>query len=326
MQRLLSLAALLAVTTFPVLADERMEHAEWVSEFREGTGEASTKDASMAKFGMLCGEESCRYYYDNGINCEPGSTYPIVIATSAGSIAVETVCAPAEGETTRYWFTDLPQFNDALMQSDTVGIAFPLASGQFKISQFLMNGFGEAVERVAAGMRALRAEREARESAERERRTREAEERARKAQEVAERARKAQEAERARKAAEQEAAERERIAAEKEAAERARIAAEKEAAERARVPSAQDVSERKLTPEDMVAPQAVPATAEHVAAPATPAAPAATPSETAKEPAASTAVGNAAGDNSSVQPADTEESSSPATSPSPRGKRLPSNL
>lgn len=252
MRRLLSLAALLAAASFPVLADERMEHAEWVSEFREGTGEASTKDISMAKFGMLCTEDSCRFYYENGINCEPGNNYPIVIATSAGSIAVETVCAPAMtgSDATRYWFADLPQFYDALMQSDTVGVAFPLSNGQFRISQFLMNGFGEATERVSSSLRARKADREAREAAERERRAREAAERARKAQEAAERALKAQEAaERARKQAEQEAAERarlaaEREAAEREAAERARLAAEQEAAERARQAAEQEAAER----------------------------------------------------------------------------------
>lgn len=252
MRRLLSLAALLAAASFPVLADERMEHAEWASEFRDGTGEASTKDISMARFGMLCTEDSCRFYYENGINCEPGNNYPIVIATSAGSIAVETVCAPATtgGEASRYWFADLPQFYDALMQSDTIGVAFPLSNGQFRISQFLMNGFGEATERVSSALRARKAEREARETAERERRAREAAERARKAQEAAERALKAQEAaERARKQAEQEAAERarlaaEREAAEREAAERARLAAEQEAAERARQAAEQEAAEQ----------------------------------------------------------------------------------
>ena len=326
MRRLLSLAVLLAAAAFPVLADERMEHAEWVSEFHEGTGEASTKDASMARFGMLCSEESCRYYYENGINCEPGNTYPIVIATSAGSIAVETVCAPlssTEGEITRYWFADLPQFNDALMQSDAVGIAFPLASGQFKISQFLMNGFGEAVERVATGMRALRAEREARESAERERRTREAEERARKAQEAAERARKAQEAERARKAAEQEAAERARIAAEKEAAEQARRAAEQEAAERARVPSQQDVSERKSTPEE---PAAAPTpTSADAAAEASTAAPATTGNASTGSGAQPAPAADEAGEGV-ARPADADDTGNSGTPKSPRGNRLPSRL
>lgn len=250
MRRVLSLAVLLTAAAFPVLADERMEHAEWASEFREGTGEASTKEDGMSTFGMLCNEDNCRFYYDNGVDCEPGNNYPIVIATSAGSIAVETICesvAIAGSEVTRYWFAELPQLSEALMQSDTVGIAFPLSNGQFKISQFLMNGYGEATERVMSGLRAQRAEREAREAASRERRIREANERTRKAQEAVDRARQAQEAaERARKAAEQEAAERARKLAEQEAEERARKSAEQEAAERARIAAEKESAERAV--------------------------------------------------------------------------------
>ncbi len=258
MQRVLSLAVLLAATAFPVLADERMEHAEWVSEFHESTGEASTKEDGMSQFGMLCNDENCRFYYENGIDCEPGNNYPIVIATSAGSMAVETICEPvsdADGAAKRYWFAELPQFNEALMQSDTVGIAFPLSNGQFKISQFLMNGYGEATERVVSGLRARRAEREVREAADRERRIREANQRARKAQEAVERARQAQEAaDRARKLAEREAAERARKA--QEAAELARVAAEQQAAERARIAEEKEAAE-KLAVEKQAAEAAI---------------------------------------------------------------------
>ena len=342
MRRLLSLAALLAAATFPVLADDRMEHAEWVSEFRESTGEASTKDISMARFGMLCTEDSCRYFYDNGINCEPGNNYPVVIATSAGSIAVETVCAPAttpSGDAMRYWFADLPQFNDALMQSDTVGIAFPLSNGQFRISQFLMNGFGEASERVTSVLRARKVDREAREAADRERRAREAAERARKAQEAAERAIRAQEAaERARKAAEQEAVERARLAAEREAAEQARLAAEREAAEQARLAAERDAADRaRLAAEEakraseLAEPQAD--QAPHVpsqdvgGAAQEPASPLVEP---AKSDANQKKDGSSATEitptNPSEQPVTADEPVKQGGTESPRGKRLPSQL
>ncbi len=309
MRRLLSLAALLAAASFPVLADERMDHAEWVSEFYQGTGEASTKEDGMSRFGLSCNEDSCRFYYENGIQCDPGSNYPIVISTSAGSMAVETICAPAattDGEVMRYWFAELSHFNDALMQSDTIGVAFPLANGQFKISQFLMNGYGEATERVAAGLRAWRAEREAKEAAERERRTREAAERARKAQEAVERARQAAEQAAARKAAELEAAERARKAAEQEAAERARIAAEKEAADLAKAregATAQPVEPAKVEERQAETEQpAIPISEEAVA------------------PAA-----ESTGDVNSEAPADADAQSKPGTE-STRGQRLPSRL
>lgn len=299
MRRLWSLAALLAAAAFPVLADERMEHAEWVSEFREGTGEASTEEGGISRFGILCTDDNCRFYFENGINCEPGNNYPVVIATSAGSIAVESICAPAvtaTGEVMRYWFTELPQLNEALMQSDTVGVAFPLSSGQFKISQFLMNGYGEATERIASGLRARRAEREARESADRERRAREAAERARRAQEAVERARQV--------AAEQ-ALERARKATEREAAERARVAAEQEAASRAAATAAvpvPDASESRVRAEE----------------------PAQGAATVLPEGAAKAA--GATGEGLLEQPADTEDAAKPQGTERPRSMRLPSRL
>lgn len=349
MRRLLSSAALLAAAAFPVLADERMEHAEWVSEFREGMGEASTKESGMSGFGMQCSEDGCRFFYENGIKCEPGATYPVVIATSVGSIAVETVCAPvmtADGEAGRYWFNDSPQFSDALMQSDTVGVAFPLANGQFKISQFLMNGYGEATERVAAGLRARKAEREAREAAEREQRAREAAERARKAQEAAERARQAAEqaaerarkaaeqeaAERARKAAEQEAAERARKVAEQEAAERVRKAAEEAAAERARIEAEQEAARKAVATEAVPAPETAPAAAKQPEEPA-PVEIVSPQNGPGSDSKAAPDSGGASGDvpvsaepgeASPDQPSDTD--SPPASQPSPRGNRLPARL
>ncbi len=354
MRRLLSVAVLLAAVTFPVLADERMEHAEWISEFRDGTGEASTKDGGMARFGILCNEDSCRFYYENGVDCEPGNNYPVVIATSAGSIAVETVCVPvagATGEVRRYGFAELSQFNEALMQSDSIGIAFPLSSGQFKISQFLMNGYGEATERVLAGMRARKAEREAREAAERERQAREAAERARKAQEAAERARQAAEqaaerarkvaeqeaverarkvaeqeaVERARKVAEQEAAERARKAAEQEAAVRARLAAEQEAAARARAAAEQEAAERALKAQEAVSHEVAPAVVETRKINDSPAAPvpeAVTDTQSSAKPAEI----DPTADMSAEQPVDAATPIKPETTESTRGKRLPAQF
>lgn len=309
MRRLLSLAALLAAAANPVLADERMEHAEWASEFYQGTGEASTKEGGTSKFGLSCNDDNCRFYYENGVDCDPGSNYPIVISTSAGSMALETICAPAatpDGEVRRYWFAELSHFNDALMQSDAIGVAFPLANGQFKISQFQMNGYGEASERVASGLRARRAEREAREAADRERRTKEAAERARKAQEAAERARQAAEQAAARKAAELEAAERARKLAEQEAAERARKLAEQEAAERARASEAakaQPVEAAKVEEKQVEATQPVMPATEDTAAPEL----------------------ETKGEAGAESPADAATQPRPGTDTT-RGKRLPSQL
>ena len=47
-------------------------------------GEASTHESGASMFGMLCADRLCRYYYANGIDCDPGSNYPVMVTTAAG--------------------------------------------------------------------------------------------------------------------------------------------------------------------------------------------------------------------------------------------------
>lgn len=161
MKRLFLLAALVAIFSAPVHADDRAEHGDWVSQFRDGMGEASTHANGLAVFGMLCANQSCRYYFGNGIPCESGSNYPLMLTTRVGAQAFEAICEPMStlnGDVMLYWFKESGPVNDALAQSEAIGFAFPLVNGQFKISVFSMNGYTEAIRRMVDGMRGQRDE------------------------------------------------------------------------------------------------------------------------------------------------------------------------
>jgi hypothetical protein len=166
MQRLAVVIALIFSVVLNVVAEDRAEHGDWTSQFLEGMGEASTHENGLSMFGILCGDDSCRYYFANGLDCEPSVNYPLMLTTDVGAVPVEAVCEPMmtdNGEVLLYWFAETPYLNEAFTKTPTVGIAFPLTNGEFKISRFSMNGFTDAVERMVNVMRDLKPEESIRE-------------------------------------------------------------------------------------------------------------------------------------------------------------------
>ena len=69
MQRLAVVIALIFSVVLNVVAEDRAEHGDWTSQFLEGMGEASTHENGLSMFGILCGDDSCRYYFANGLDC-----------------------------------------------------------------------------------------------------------------------------------------------------------------------------------------------------------------------------------------------------------------
>ena len=137
-------------------ADDRVEHGDWYSQFLEGMGEAGTHENGLSTFGILCAEGNCRYYFANGINCEPSSNYPLMITTEGGAVSVESVCEPvstANGDIMVYWFNESDAINQAFKKTLVVGFAFPLSDGKFKVNKFSMDGFNAAVDRMVGGLK-----------------------------------------------------------------------------------------------------------------------------------------------------------------------------
>lgn len=156
MRSLCLLAILLATLACRAMADDRVEHGDWVSQFRDDMGEASTHENGTSMFGMLCADRVCRYYFANGVPCDPGNNYPLMLTTGAGALAMDAICEPmstANGDVMLYWFNESKRLNDALAQSDAIGFAFPLTSGRFKTSTFSMNGFTDAINRMVDALR-----------------------------------------------------------------------------------------------------------------------------------------------------------------------------
>ena len=161
MQRFIFLLALIFSVVVSASAEEKAEHGDWTSQFLDGMGEASTHENGISMLGMLCGNGSCRYYFANGLDCEPSVNYPLMVTTDVGAVPIEAVCEPmttANGEVMLYWFAETPYLNDAFAKTPVMGIAFPLTNGEFKTSKFSMNGFAEAIERMVNVMQGEKAQ------------------------------------------------------------------------------------------------------------------------------------------------------------------------
>ncbi len=140
-------------------ADDRELHGDWSSQFFEEMGEASTHENGTSVFGMLCATDSCRYYFGNGVECQAGMNYPLMLSTDSGALSVDAICEPmstANGDVMLYWVNESSTLNEAFAASPEIGIAFPLSGGQFKLSKFSMKGYEAAIERMVNGVRERR--------------------------------------------------------------------------------------------------------------------------------------------------------------------------
>lgn len=167
MRRLLLALVLLWSVAGLALADDREQHGDWSSQFLDGMGEASTHESGTSVFGMLCANDACRYYFANGIDCQPGLNYPLMLTTAAGALSIDAICEPmntANGDVMLYWFSESTRLNDAFVSSPEVGFAFPLSNGQFKLSKFSMKGYEAAIERMVNGVRERRNDEQASDS------------------------------------------------------------------------------------------------------------------------------------------------------------------
>lgn len=159
MRRLLLAFALLLGVAGGAVADDREQHEDWSSQFLEDMGEASTHENGTSVFGMLCATDSCRYYFANGIDCEAGMNYPLMLTTAAGALSVDAICEPmatTNGDVMLYWFNESAKLNEAFVASAEIGIAFPLSGGQFRLSKFSMKGYEAAIVRMVNGVRERR--------------------------------------------------------------------------------------------------------------------------------------------------------------------------
>lgn len=140
-----SAAVLCAV---PASAQEKRFGAWAVGTMKENAGAfAATVNDSGGLLGQYCyrEREQCVWLLSNDIGCEDGAKYPVLVNADSGAATTQIVCMKVSGKP-MYAFAEFDLIDGIVRQADWVGFAFPMASGQFRVSRFALEGAASAVE------------------------------------------------------------------------------------------------------------------------------------------------------------------------------------
>ena len=108
---------------------------------------AATVNDSSGVLGQYCYTESsqCLWLIATDVKCEQDSKYPVLVNADGGSAQMELVCLKLENKP-RYAFTEFKKIDDVIRSSSSyIGFAFPMESGNFKVSRFLLGGSLKAI-------------------------------------------------------------------------------------------------------------------------------------------------------------------------------------
>lgn len=109
---------------------------------------ANTANADGSVLGFMCLSSSgdCALYLINGLTCRSEGKYPMLINLGNGIHSESLECSIIE-DRHLYLFPDA--YTNEVLSSESIGIAYGTASGQFKASYFDLNGSAKAL--IAAG-------------------------------------------------------------------------------------------------------------------------------------------------------------------------------
>ena len=143
------LALVVAVCLTQVSSACAQQYESWIVGAMDG-GEglyAATVNDSSGVLGQYCYTESsqCLWLIATDVKCEQESKYPVLVNADGGSAQMELVCLKLENKP-RYAFTDFKKIDDVIRTSSSyIGFAFPMESGHFKVSRFLLGGSLKAI-------------------------------------------------------------------------------------------------------------------------------------------------------------------------------------
>lgn len=140
------LLGLVLLTALPSQA-ERLVSQNWVLDLNGHKNEAHTANDSASSFGVFCSGEKCLFYLRQGLKCEPGTKYSVLMNSQAISTALSMECTLIGGNL----FQILDPFEAVLRATqggEMIGFAVALQSGAFAVSRFSLVGSKAALERV----------------------------------------------------------------------------------------------------------------------------------------------------------------------------------
>lgn len=87
----------------------------------------------------------CAYTLIADIECTDGHTYPVLVNSELSALSMNTICSKNDDKY-ELLVTDIQQLHEIVKKSNVIGFAIPMASGEFKVIRFSLNGSSKAMD------------------------------------------------------------------------------------------------------------------------------------------------------------------------------------
>jgi hypothetical protein len=131
---------------------------DWIFNTLDGGGAlAYTNSSSGSVLGVICVKyKTCYAYFGAGDTCEPGSKYSMLVNSDGGALPVTGTCSDIGGATGKRQFVQfLDPFDNivsSILHNHWMGVAVPMADGQFKVFRFSLEGSNETFAAVSRAL------------------------------------------------------------------------------------------------------------------------------------------------------------------------------
>lgn len=144
-------AALLVLANTATAADRVI--GDWAVDSANGLYEAYTSNSSGSLLGLVCTDAVCKFYLLAEVACEDGHDYLALINTEKGAVSRQLGCMTMtlSGKPQKVILMGDPDwFAQTIRSASTIGIAVPMANGDFQVFRFSLRGSAAALDAAFA--------------------------------------------------------------------------------------------------------------------------------------------------------------------------------
>ena len=133
----------------PIVRVPDEHYGAWtVSWFATDTWLATTPNDAGSAFGAVCSKKGCSTFINPQITCDQDATYPALVNAPSAAFAATLTCIHF-GKIGLLVFSEDKAILDAMSIGGNIGVAFPMQSGEFKVSRFSLTGGMRAYARAS---------------------------------------------------------------------------------------------------------------------------------------------------------------------------------
>jgi hypothetical protein len=140
-------ALLMLGSMHSAIATEKHTYQNWSVDIGSETAEAYTVGDTQSSFGFFCGQDTCIFYLNPNLNCQPGTKNPVLVNSASTSTAITMQCALIGGK----YFQILEAFDvmqNAVKAGEFIGFSAAVQDGNFVTLRFSLRGAMQALQRT----------------------------------------------------------------------------------------------------------------------------------------------------------------------------------